>query len=218
LYKSIKNYSKKLKSIQITNPNKWSELHSKIKGIMIVGSTCSGKSTIVNQIRNSLKKVKVPKRIITRPQRLNDNLIENTFRTKDEFQKMITNHEIGLNWTRKMEGKREEQYGFEIVAKEKFAVYSGNNALYNNKESVRPKELLENHLYVGIYAPDKIRKERLLERSPDMKTEEVSYRLNDKSENILEHCHIIVNNFDSYQKNSGKELMDLINFLQNNFE
>ena len=182
---------------------------------MIVGSTCSGKSTIVDVVRNKAKEIVVPKRIITRPKRLNDNLIENTFRSKDEFQKMIHSGDIGLHWTRKMEGSREEQYGFESVSAEKFVVYSGNNALYDNKESVRPKETLDNHLYVGVFAPDEVRKNRLLSRSPDMQPEELDYRLNDKSENILPHCHIIVNNFGPTENCSGADLIKLIEFLRN---
>ena len=215
IYNKIKDASKSLKSIEITNPDQWSKLKSGIQGVMIVGSSCSGKSTLVNAIRNKGKDIVVPKRIITRPQRLNDNLVENMFRSKDEFKQMIESGEIGLHWTRKMEGSREEQYGFESVSPEKFVAYSGNNALYNNRDSVRPKETLDDHLYVGIYAPDEVRKNRLLSRSPDMKLEELEYRLNDKSENILAHCHIVVNNFGPNENCSDSDLIKVIELLRN---
>ncbi len=214
LIKDIKNIVAGLKSIEVANEEIWAGLDRSIQGIMIVGSTCSGKSTTVDVIRKLSKTVIVPKRVITRPQRLNDNLLENIFSSKDQFTKMIRNNEIGLHWTRKMEGSREEQYGFESVPPDKFVVYSGNNALYNNKESVKPKETFSKHIYVGIYAPDEVRKQRLLSRSPDMDQAELEYRLGDKSENILKHCHVIVKNFGSHEKSSASDLLKLIKYLQ----
>ena len=205
---------KNLASVEIVNPMLWSEISPTIRGVVIVGSTCSGKSTLVDAIRESSLDVVVPKRVITRPQRQKDNVIENTFRSKEELNNMVKSREIGLHWTRKMEGSREEKYGFLAADPSKFIIYSGNNALYNNKDSARPTSIFKDHLYVGIYAPDDLRQKRLLDRSPDMSEAEMLYRLNDSSENILPHCHLIVKNFDEFECQSRDDLLILIENLQ----
>ena len=216
MYDKIKRLLKGFDSLEVANPKLWDSLKNGINGVIIVGSTCAGKSTMVDAVREQVKCARVPKRLVTRPQRENDNLIENKFVTKDIFAQMMLSGEIGLHWTRRMELKREEKYGFEAVNPSDFSVYSGNNALYNNRASVMPRKILDDHIYIGVYAPDPVRKQRLLNRSTDLVTAnaaEVEYRLKDSSEFMLPHCHILVKNYDTMQNQSAADLVKLIDHL-----
>ncbi|MDO8648694.1 MAG: NUDIX domain-containing protein [Candidatus Peregrinibacteria bacterium] len=205
-----------LESVRIQNQEKFDALE-KIDGVVIVGSTCAGKSVVVDAIRQSYLALQgiidVPKRYITRPQRAKDNIVENAFVTPEEFQTKVDGDEIGLHWIRKMEGDREERYGFHRTTGDALPVYSGNNALYNNSESVRPEGVLKNALMLGVYAPDDVRRERLVSRSPDLlkdRPEEVAYRLGDSSENMLPHIHVLVDNHGQHEQASRAEVMRLI--------
>lgn len=128
-----------------------------IESIIVVGSSFVGKTTLVDVTREAINenpdtfgKFRIPKRIITRPQRQNDNLVENEFRTLNEFREMVIKGEIGMHWVRKMEGTRTEQYGFLPVEQGTIPIYSANNAVINNRESVEPNSLLEKSLIVAI--------------------------------------------------------------------
>lgn len=89
----------------------------------------------INRGPDTFRQFRIPKRIITRPQRQADNLVENKFRSLDEFREMVARGEIGMHWVRKMEGTRTEQYGFLPVEPDAIPVYSANNAVINNKET-----------------------------------------------------------------------------------
>lgn len=115
-----------------------------------------------------------------------------------------------------MEGDREERYGFHQTATGRLAVYSGNNALYDNPNSVNPREVLKNTLMLGIYAPDDVRKDRLMQRSPDLfrdQPDEAEYRLQDSSNNILPHVHVVVDNYGELEANATVEIVKLIELL-----
>ncbi len=205
-----------LKSLQIKNQDKFNE-PSQIDSVVIVGSTCAGKSVIVDAIRQSYLAmqgiIQIPKRYITRAQRGNDNIVENAFVTTDEFQAKVERGDIGLHWVRKMEGDRKELYGFHQPTQDVLPVYSGNNALYNNPDSVRPEGILRNSLMVGIYAPDDVRRDRLVSRSPDLlrdRPDEVEYRLGDSSENMLPHIDVLVNNYGQNEQVTKSEVMRLV--------
>lgn len=194
-----------------------------IKSIIVVGSSSVGKSTIVDAIRNAIEqdrelaaRLSIPKRVITRPQRENDNLAENTFKKPEEFTSMIEDGEIGLRWVRKMEGTRTESYGFLKPEEGIIPVYSANNAIISNKESVEPGEMLEKSLIIAIYAPDNVREERLVKRSPDLvaqKIEEVRYRLADRAINMYPHAHIVVKNFGRYEGRTREDIVALMRMI-----
>lgn len=194
-----------------------------IESIIFVGSSFVGKTTLVDITREAINenpdtfgKFRIPKRIITRPQRQNDNLVENEFRTLDEFREMVIKGEIGMHWVRKMEGTRTEQYGFLPVEQGAIPIYSANNAVINNRESVEPNSLLENSLIVAIYAPEDIRRKRLFERSPDLvneKPEEVAYRLEDRAINMYPDAHIAVKNFGRYEQQAKDDIVALMKLI-----
>ena len=198
--------SSDLDSIRLREKNL--EQLKKISDIIFVGSSLVGKSTLVDSMRTAIETNKefasifqIPKRIITRPQRANDNLVENQFVTNDEFEQMVQHGDIGLHWVRKMEGDRQERYGFLVVDKNKTPIFSGNNAIINNKESVMPPDLLEQSLIIAVYSPEDLREERMQKRSPDLvkdKPEEVKYRLSDKAISMYPEAHLIIKNFGRY--------------------
>ncbi|HCE86346.1 MAG: hypothetical protein UW39_C0018G0004 [Parcubacteria group bacterium GW2011_GWC2_44_17] len=194
-----------------------------ISDIIFVGSSLVGKTTLVDAVRNAMKTnetlasvFQIPKRVITRPQRANDNLVENQFVTADEFEKMVQCGDIGLHWVRKMEGNREERYGFLNVDKSKIPIFSGNDAIINNKESVMPSDLLEQSLIIAVYSPDDLRDERMRQRSPDLikdKPEEVKYRLSDRAINMCPEAHLVVKNFGRYQNLTKEDLVRLFSLI-----
>jgi len=187
--------------------------------IIFVGSSLVGKSTLVDAIRSAMKTdeklgsvFQIPKRVITRPQRANDNLTENQFATLDEFKEMVQCGDIGLHWVRKMEGDREEKYGFLSTEKNKIPIFSANNAIINNKKSVMPPDLLEHSLVIAVYSPDDLREERMQHRSPDLikdKPKEVKYRLGDRAINMYPEAHLVVKNFGRYQDLAKEDLVRL---------
>jgi len=215
---SLKDFIDGLDSIRVQDESKLGTL-TNIDSVAIVGSTCSGKSIIVDAIRSAVELkglVDVPMRYITRPKRGKDNTIENTHLDGDEFQDKVDAGDIGLHWVRRMEGDREERYGFHQTDTDRLAVYSGNNALYNNPNSINPKGVLENTLILGVHAPDNVRKDRLMQRSPDLfrdQPDEAAYRLQDSSDNILPHVHAVVDNHGELEANATAEIVELIELL-----
>ena len=76
-----------------------------IRAIVVVGPSGAGKSTLVDVVRDwvrahdSEKTFTVPKRVVSRPQRTNDNFVENDFAaTPKEFDEKTKG---GIRWQRK---------------------------------------------------------------------------------------------------------------------
>jgi len=213
--------SSDLDSVRLRSANL--EKLGKIANVIIVGSSLSGKTTLVDAVRSAMKTddaldtaFQIPKRVITRPQRANDNLVENQFVTADEFDALVQRGEIGMHWIRKMEAGREERYGFLGIDKHRIPIFSGNNAIVDNKESVVPSNLLEQSLIVAIYCPDDVRDERMQQRSPDLvreKPQEVSYRLSDRSVNMYPEAHVVVKNFGRYQERTREDMAALFRLI-----
>jgi len=187
------------------------------KNIAIVGSSCSGKTTLLNSIRNSSlcreKKVLIPVRYTTRPKRKNDIFDENIYITEEEFTKKAKNLQISLYWKKSMDDERDARFGFAPPAADALSVYSGNNGLLYNQKSVYPRGILDMILFVGIYAPDEVRKERLFMRSPDLvqdKPKELFYRLGDKAEKIFSRVHLVINNYGPYMKDALGDIVELV--------
>lgn len=196
---------------------------ARISDVIFVGSSLVGKTTLVDSVRAAVATnpelatiFQIPKRIITRPERANDNLVENTFVGNEIFNSMVEHGEIGVHWVRKMEGNRQEQYGFLATDKDKIPVLSGNNAIINNKESVSPASLLPEALIIAVYSPEDVRKERMQQRSPDLlaeKPEEARYRLADRAISMYPEAHIIIKNFGRYQDETRDDTAQLFALL-----
>lgn len=197
---------------------KLSGIHQPIfKGVAIVGSSCAGKTTLMQGVRVSslvgTGKVSVPLRYITRPQRDNDFTLENAYLLQDEFMRKVRRSEICFYWKKRLEPGREELFGFGPTRAGMLPVYSGNNGLLYNTGSVYPAGILDDIFFLGIYAPDEVRKERLVMRSPDLAQYnpcEVRYRLNDSSEKIISHVHVVINNYGSSMRFACQDMIELL--------
>ncbi len=210
-----------LDSIRMRSANL--EMLGNISNVVFVGSSLAGKTTLVDALRNAIKSedalntvFQIPKRVITRPQRANDDLVENQFVSTDEFNALVQRGEIGMHWVRKMEEGREEQYGFLDVDRNKIPVFSGNNAIINNRESVVPQDLLEKSLVIAVYSPDSLREERMRQRSPDLvreKPQEASHRLADRAINMYPDAHVVIKNFGRYQDSSKEDIVALFKLI-----
>lgn len=210
VYSALKNLT------SVATLKKFQEIVN-IQAIAFVGSSASGKSTLMKQIRlksSDLKDITIPNRYITRGIRLDDDFEENRHVSTKQFEELVEKGEVGLHWQRKMEGDRIERYGFEKTAPEKIALYAANNDFFRaieKRESQQIKDLSKILLIIGVYAPDEIRKQRLRERSPDIGELEVNYRNGDSSDNIIPHCHLLINN---YGKTKNRALHDIVEIVQ----
>ncbi len=232
----------------------------KLKYYIFVWSTCSGKSSIINYIRDQIAKNKdvglqeaqytyIPERYITRPPRKGNNIDrENIHVTHELLDTLKDDGGVGISWIRNMElnpdgSRRKEEYGYksaETMRKEikrqyqilksfdqdmpsipqyptddkAVIIYSWNNAFFDNPESIKEFDKIKDEaIVIWVYCPDEIREQRLRARNPELfKTnpEEVAYRLGDSSENILPHCHLVINNYGDNEKLVFDDALDLV--------
>lgn len=167
---------------------------AKIDSLVVVGSTCSGKTGLVHNLRDIYGgQLVIPLRYITRPKRKNDNLTENRPVTLDKFHELVTEGKVDVWWQRPMEGDRVEFYGFETVdLPEKLRIYSANNAIVRDKNAKLDK--LGRYKILAIKAVHSVRAERLSKRSPDLTTAEVEYRLGDDGIDVIKKADYVIDN------------------------
>lgn len=159
-----------------------------VESIVIVGSSGTGKSTLVDGLRHPEyeDKVVMPNRYTTRPERMNDNMSENSHISQAGFKEGVKRGVIVPYWMRPMEGDRQERYGFNQIAEDddRLRVYSANNAfLRHPNDSTR--KVLETGLVVVVAASLLERTRRLTQRSPDMDDAERAARLSDDGTDML---------------------------------
>ena len=169
------------------------------RAIVIVGSTCSGKTTLVQAIREAaVDGVDIPRRYVTRAPRPGDNAHEASVLTPD------TPHLI--HWTRTLAGHT-ERYAFAPPASGTLPVYSANNAILS---TVQPTDALAEALIVGVFAPDDVRAERLRVRSPELWRErphEVEARL---AERMPANVHYVIENHGEREKHARQEIIEIV--------
>jgi ribose 1,5-bisphosphokinase PhnN len=209
----------KTQSLEIKNPRLWDQL-STISSIVIIGSTCTGKSTMVNVLRESQlandKKIIIPRRYVTREARPDDDPRENIYLTNQELEDLQSRDEIGINWKKPTKNGEFEYRAFEKVTSKALPVYFGNIEIFHNKDSIKPTGALDNALYIAVYAPDSVRQERLLQRSPELvaeKPDEVARRLKENVDSILPFVQLQINNYGQAQQFAKQELLKFVETL-----
>lgn len=189
----------------------------KTKLIIVTGSSCSGKTTFVNKIRESIKlndKIAIPRRYITRPKRLGDDNLENNHVNHIEFADLIKNGFINFYWPRnlKSKGSKPEMYGFNIE-ENKINILSANNDCFRfiTRKS-RQFRHLNNYEYVKfihIHSDVETRAGRINKRSPDLSDEEVSIRISDDGMDVHGSADLVIKNVNKY------DIRHLINYFEN---
>lgn len=215
-----------------------------IKAVFVVGSSGSGKTTVVNALRSELlvdpqlaTKVCIPLRAVSRG-RQNDDTLENTHLDFDSFEDKYAQGGLVLYWERYIEFPtvaqiaefgpveafkrlRIERYGFLPPEEGKLPVYSANNAIVTNHQSLRPIDALDNALIVAVnpvYDDDRVK--RLIERSPDLlsRQPELLARKWDFYFNVIIHSnghfsHITIRNYGESEKRSTADFVQLVKIL-----
>ena len=207
------------RSLRFPDPGKLDRL-ARVDAVVIVGSSCVGKTTVIGAIRHSELardgSVDVPVRYLTRPPRDGDCLLENVHVSREEFQARVRAGTIAVHWDRAMEGDRTIQYGFERARPGSLPVYSANNALFATGSNLRPRGAFAHALFVGVHAPDEVRVARLRHRSPDLwrtRPEEVSHRLAETADSVIPHVHLLVDNHGALERVAPIELVRLLSKL-----
>jgi len=192
-----------------------------INSIIIAGSSWVGKTTIRNilkEVSNENDFFSFPKRVITREQRPNDNLDENSFASS--LEELKKNDAMGIIREREL-GESKEYYGFIKPPENSTPIYSGNNALVRQKDNLIQtisKDYLGTTLVILVYASDGEHLERNTKREGnylDSKPLQKLTRLSDSSDSLRNEAHIIVHNHNNQdlvlQK---KELENLLNVIK----
>ena len=169
------------------------------QAIVIVGSTCAGKTTLVQAIRDAaLDGVDIPRRYVTRAMRPGD--------IADEASSLTADTDYFIHWTRTLAGHT-ERYAFARPAPGKLPVYSANNAIL---DSVQPAGALADALIIGVVAPEDVRAQRLHVRSPELcrdRPEEARARL---AERMPANVHRVIENHGEHEKRARQEIIEIV--------
>lgn len=186
-------------------------LPAKPKCIVVVGPSCAGKTTLVDSIRQArIPKVFVATRYVTRPRRQNDSDQENLHLCPSDFDQRKDAGEIAWSWTREMQGDKVTRYGFDKAPSGELAVYSANNALYRNSQSIHPASLVKNAIWIGATAPIEIRRQRMQERSADLSEPEREFRLADLGSDMASHVHLLAHGYGETAEEAKSKFSELV--------
>lgn len=158
--------------------------------LIVVGPSAAGKTTIVDGLRNPgfEDQLVVPKRFITRGERLGDSKTENEHISDEEFEEKVSNGLLFPHWQRDLGLGKIARYGFENDGSDtRFKIYSANNALLRNMTPA-VLDFVQSGLVVFVEAGDWMRRERLQARSPDLTSDEISARLMDDGNDIAHYA------------------------------
>ncbi|HUS29302.1 MAG TPA: hypothetical protein VMZ53_12375, partial [Kofleriaceae bacterium] len=169
-----------------------------------------GKTTLANAIREAaIDGVVVPQRFVTRAPRADDVAAEADYVMPAALDALIARGVVSIYWSRTFEPGHVERYGFESSASG-FPVYSANNAICAD---VRAHAALGNALFVGVYAADSERGERLRGRSPALfadRPDEARARLEEASDAMRAFVHVIVDNGAGNEAAAQRDIVTLV--------
>jgi ribose 1,5-bisphosphokinase PhnN len=185
------------------------EAPAQIDAIILIGSTCTGKTTLANAIRSAaLPGIDVPRRFVTRAPRPGDTLEEATHLSSIELDAAIAAGMVQLHWSRTLEQGHVERYGFAAPRPGLLPFYSANNAIC--------QLALPNALTIGALAPDDVRESRLRARSPELvrdRPAEARARLAEAADAIVPFAHVLVDNAGELEAITPAELVALVRHI-----
>lgn len=190
----------------------------RIACVVVIGSSCAGKSTLVDAVRVSelvaSQRACVPQRLITRAARIGDNLFENAHVSEAELDAHILAGTIELHWRRQV-GALTVRYAFRRPRMGALPVYAANNAIMMDAADLQPAGALAHALIVGIHAPDDVRASRLQRRSPDLWTQpdEVTHRLRAEPDRALTDAHLVIENHGAGEAHAAASLVEIVRAL-----
>lgn len=191
-----------------------------VDAIVIVGATCTGKTTLVDELRRAaLAGIEIPRRFVTRAPRADDLPAEAGHLSAAELDAGLARGDLHLHWSRTLDDQT-ERYAFATPRPGVLAVYSANNAIYL-PDNARPPGALANALFVGIYAPDEIRAQRLRARSPELcrdRPDEVRARLAETADAMRPHVHVVVENHGALEAPAKSEIVRLVRAVTSSAE
>jgi len=159
---------------------------SEIRSVVVIGSSGCGKTTLVSGVRTPpySNDMVVPRRLVTRSEREDEDSRENRHIARDEFRALVAAGRVDPCWSRLLERGREEHYGFESIdiADARLRVYSANNGFARSRHR-SVLRVLRNSLVVVVTSRREARKARLAEK--DMPQPERAVRLADDAHDIL---------------------------------
>jgi ribose 1,5-bisphosphokinase PhnN len=215
LSRSVIQAIDRLSAIRLS-PHANISLPESLTAVVVVGSSASGKSTMIRALRDSQPSLRhrivVPSRYITRAARPDDAHGENIHVSEAKFDALVLNGDICVHWTKRID-KRRERYGFSANAGTELPVYSGNNAILTRSSGLRPERILDSALVIAVYAPPRVRALRLAQRSPDLLRESPEYvrsRLQDDGVRVLQLSHLVVDNWGKSERVAAGEMVQLL--------
>jgi ribose 1,5-bisphosphokinase PhnN len=156
------------------------------RSLVVVGASGSGKTTLVNGLRapEHARSILTPLRVVTRPERREDQSAENHFVDQHLFRRLMEAGRLAPCWSRTLEHGRVERYGFESVdaADPRLRVYSANNALLRDP-SPQVRTFLRKAVVVVVVAHGACRRTRMEQK--DMSRHEREIRLSDDGRDIV---------------------------------
>jgi ribose 1,5-bisphosphokinase PhnN len=187
-----------------------------IELVVLVGATCTGKSTVAAAVAASDLardgRVDVLTRFVTRPPRRDDAPGENEHVTPDELGRRIAGGKVSMYWRRALGPERVERYAFARITPGRLAVAVANPAILETG-NVQPPHALDHALLVGLVAPDSLRERRLVARSPELVAahpDEVCHRLAERADRVLPHVHVVLDNHGAHEAVAPGKFVELV--------
>jgi hypothetical protein len=186
------------------------DIPATIDALVLIGSTCAGKSTLANAVRAAaIPSVDVPQRFVTRATRPDDVAAEAHYVTSDQLDAAIADGSVCVHWSRTLAGTS-ERYAFATPQPGALPFYSANNAICL-PGNVRPEGVLAHALIIGVHAPDALREKRLVQRSPALlaaQPDEARARLAEPADAIMPFAHVVVD--ASIEAVAPAEIVELV--------
>lgn len=178
----------------------------KTKRIILLGLSGAGKSTLTNFVRNSdlirNKDIEIPMRVTTRDPRRDDNPIEICHVSPQNFDGLVDKGNIKLHYINQFDKTgAPKQYGFLEDNAYNIKLYHGGIGLIETADKNNTvNNFINDALIIGVVAGQKIRHNRIINRSPESLKNpiEAQKRLSGTKQLIEKESHIVIDN--SYQK------------------